>query len=48
MLPIRLQSDSLIFVPLTVPLKIRLTRISTYLDGPRRLVSCSKYWLAGL
>jgi len=35
-------------VPLSVPLKLRLTRISTYLGGPRRLVSCSKYWLAGL
>jgi hypothetical protein len=35
-------------VPLSVPLKLRLTRISTYLGGPGRLVSCSKYWLAGL
>jgi hypothetical protein len=27
-------------VPLTVPLKLRLARISTYLGGARRLVSC--------
>jgi hypothetical protein len=35
-------------VPLCVPLKLRLTRISTYLDSLSRIVSCSKYWLAGL
>jgi hypothetical protein len=35
-------------IPFTVPLKLRLTRISTCLGGPCRLVSCSKYWLAGL
>jgi hypothetical protein len=35
-------------VPLSVPLKLRLTRISTYLDVPDRPVSYSKYWSVGL
>ena len=35
-------------VPLSVPLKLRLTRISACLGGPRRSLSCSAYWLAGL
>jgi len=34
--------------PLSVPLKLRLTRISACLGGPRRSLSCSAYWLAGL
>jgi len=35
-------------VPLSVPLKLRLTGISAYFDSPGRCLSYSEYWLVGL
>ena len=37
-----------ILVPLSVPLKLRFTRISACLRATGRCLSYCKYWLAGL